>query len=353
MKIRQKLILGFSGVAFLILIVVSLSIISLRNIRAVFTEIEEDIMPGAIAMLEMDNADSDIQHTTLEYVIHKEDRDILQQAMQALRQSEQKHLEHEKHIGDKEGKAAQELDLKIEKGNFIAAEIVNMKDSGVGIEQLLEKDDQELHPAVHELDKILNAHKLIHLEKLRKAEAEASQIQTRVTTIILILGILIFCLAIGVGYFISISISRPIMQLKDAAAEIGKGKLGAKVAIKSKDEIGMLAASFNKMSSDLQNNQEEIQTQKEELNTSNEELKSANEKMAATNEELKQANEGLESTTEEARAANDEAQKAKEVAEKKAVDLERFNKVAVGRELMMKELKERIAELQQKLKEKS
>jgi len=112
------------------------------------------------------------------------------------------------------------------------------------------------------------------------------------------------------------------MRLKDAATELGKGQLGVKVAIKSKDEIGELAAAFNKMSSDLQNNQEQIQLQNEELNTSNEELKSANEEITATNEELRQANEELESTTEELRTANEEAWKAKDAAEKKSAELE-------------------------------
>lgn len=76
------------------------------------------------------------------------------------------------------------------------------------------------------------------------------------------------------------------------------------------------------------------------------ELAALNEELESTNEELRQTNEELESTTEELRVANEEAQKEKEAAQKKAEQLERFNKVAVDRELKMKELKERIAELE-------
>ncbi len=97
----------------------------------------------------------------------------------------------------------------------------------------------------------------------------------------------------------------------------------------------------------------ELKRAQEESVTLNEELKSSNEELESTNEELRQANEELESTTEELRLSNEEAQKAKEAAEKKAAELERFNKVAVGRELEMRKLKERIAQLEAKLGEKA
>jgi chromosome segregation ATPase len=81
-------------------------------------------------------------------------------------------------------------------------------------------------------------------------------------------------------------------------------------------------------------------------------LKQASEELESANEELKQTNEELESTTEELRVANEDAQKATKAAEKKADELERFNKVAVGRELAMRELKAKIEELEEKLKAK-
>lgn len=88
------------------------------------------------------------------------------------------------------------------------------------------------------------------------------------------------------------------------------------------------------------------------LNMMIEEVKTKTEELAVMNEELNRRNEELESTTEELRAANEEAHKAKETAEKKSEQLERFNKIAVGRELKMRELKERIKELEGKMKEK-
>ena len=69
------------------------------------------------------------------------------------------------------------------------------------------------------------------------------------TTLILTLTALL--LAIGFGVFIYHSISKPIADLRNVAAEIGRGNLDAKIEIKSKDEIGDLAASVSRMTQDL------------------------------------------------------------------------------------------------------
>ncbi len=63
---------------------------------------------------------------------------------------------------------------------------------------------------------------------------------------IVILSVVIV-LIIAVSLIFSHMISKPISKLKNAAAEIGKGKLDTKIEITSRDEIGSLAQSFNEM----------------------------------------------------------------------------------------------------------
>jgi methyl-accepting chemotaxis protein len=133
----------------------------------------------------------------------------------------------------------------------------------------------------------------------------------------LLVILLSFILTVLAGIYLSRRITRPIISLRDAAAEIGKGKLDTIIEARSKNEIGELASAFNSMTSDLRKSKKELEKYSKELE------KKVKERTA-------------------------ELEKSKKDLEAKNVDLERFNKLAVGRELKMVDLKKRIRELENK-----
>jgi two-component sensor histidine kinase len=57
--------------------------------------------------------------------------------------------------------------------------------------------------------------------------------------------------AVSIGLFMSRSIGKPLEALQRAAQDIGRGRLDTRVAIRSRDEIGTLAASLNQMAAEL------------------------------------------------------------------------------------------------------
>ena len=58
-------------------------------------------------------------------------------------------------------------------------------------------------------------------------------------------------LALALGVLLSRALTRPLRDLTTATEEMAAGQLGKQVDVHTKDEIGKLAASFNKMSKDL------------------------------------------------------------------------------------------------------
>jgi HAMP domain-containing protein len=128
----------------------------------------------------------------------------------------------------------------------------------------------------------------------------------------LTIWIVIFSVAIAflIGIYLSRRISRPIVMLRDAANEIGNGVLDKKIDIKSNNEVGELASAFEKMRSSLKDSRKDLEKNNKTLEK----------KVSKRTGEL----------------------------QSKIYELERFNKVAVGRELRMIELKKRIRELEER-----
>lgn len=63
-------------------------------------------------------------------------------------------------------------------------------------------------------------------------------------------------------YAISRKITRPLIKLKDAAIELGEGKLSSLVGIESDDEIGELTEAFNRMAVNLQDKDQALKAER-------------------------------------------------------------------------------------------
>ncbi len=59
-------------------------------------------------------------------------------------------------------------------------------------------------------------------------------------------------LALSLGGLLAITMTRSLRELTMATVEIARGKFGRQVKVRSRDELGELAASFNQMSHDLE-----------------------------------------------------------------------------------------------------
>jgi len=96
------------------------------------------------------------------------------------------------------------------------------------------------------VDKFVIAQGKVLQESIIKEESLEALISTFRTTIGILLGVLVV-VGIGLGLYISRSISKPIIKLKDSADTISKGNLAEPIEIKTQDEIGELAQTFDNM----------------------------------------------------------------------------------------------------------
>jgi len=82
--------------------------------------------------------------------------------------------------------------------------------------------------------------------------------------LIALVGIILF--AFGISHFSKKRVIKPILDVVNSLKKTAKGDLTQRIEVKSKNEIGELAHSFNKMSGDLQNSREALITMKDYTN---------------------------------------------------------------------------------------
>ncbi len=75
----------------------------------------------------------------------------------------------------------------------------------------------------------------------------------------------VFILFIFLWYFFQTVIKTPLIKLIKASDEIAKGNFSKKMDVRSKDEIGNLAASFNKMAEEIEQKQQELEATNSKL----------------------------------------------------------------------------------------
>ena len=269
MRIGQKLVLGFIGIASLVAVVGAIAI--KYNTDIVFDF--DQILLG--------NSNETKAATEITYHIQRIQTNINKLLFERIDEK----LEQKKHtkeiIGGSISKLQQftllwedAIKLKIElsrekKGTEELETFKNLKTKIDGFIPLVnetvalqEKQDSEatrlffenkVEPLLLETQKTAENLEKSTREKAITDTEEIKKAVSNSTGIIIISTIIGLLAVIIVRHFIWRTISNPIIKLKDAADKIGKGELETKIKIQinSHDEIGALAQSFNDMTCKL------------------------------------------------------------------------------------------------------
>jgi len=154
-------------------------------------------------------------------------------------------------------------DIKIKGKNLIRinSKLIAARKHGISEKESPEVYDEFEH-AEQDFLKAVDA-ALVHENnelQIRYESVENRILDTK--NILIMTGLLTVCIALIIWATISNYFSKSIIKLKDAADEIGKGKLETQIDIQSNDEIEELGNSFNRMALDLKKYSMEITSSK-------------------------------------------------------------------------------------------
>lgn len=147
---------------------------------------------------------------------------------------------------------------------------------------------------------ILAELKEIQIADMEQTRAELDQYQATSNNFVIMITILSIVIALLLSYFISKSISKPIQKVTAGLEEIANGNLLVEpIKIKNKDEVGVMATTFNKMSSDLQRIVSSVRDSSMQLAANAEELSASSEESLASSQMVAKSAEGQMAASEE------------------------------------------------------
>ncbi len=106
-------------------------------------------------------------------------------------------------------------------------------------------------------------------EDYQDAKANVDRVISSLVTQSILFGLITLILVTILAIYLSAKITKPLIQMADAAKALTAGDISQTITYSGEDEVGLLAKSYNKMS-------REIQTQREKLQDANKQLTEAN-----------------------------------------------------------------------------
>jgi len=130
-------------------------------------------------------------------------------------------------------------------------------------------------------------------ERMNEEKKTVNHELDSITAVVLAVSLFAVLMAVILGLIISRKIAKPVLVMAKAAEQIASGDLsGANIQIKSRDEIGDLARSFDKMKGNLRNLIQQV-------GRSTEQVAAFSEQLQAIAEQTSKASEQIASTVQE------------------------------------------------------
>ncbi len=258
MKIGTRLIVGFLAITALIWVTFFFAANNYTKMHEEHRILEKHILPSVIATLEIKAKTQETRAWTSVYALRGNvvimDKPVKEWILENIISSEKltkEHTEHETLLGLEEQRAAEELENVAKQFNSAIVEVIDTKDQGAELYELMEKMEESFAIAFPPLVRAIDEHQTHHGEELAESAETILEVHTSGSRILLLTAGFVTLLAAAIALFITRSIVNPLDALHKGVEEVRQGNFDYKVGTGSKDEIGHLSRHFDQMTEDL------------------------------------------------------------------------------------------------------
>jgi len=267
MKTKTRLIAGFSVLVVLLWLIGFYAWDIFGNLNKKFSTVEEEIIPDAIAMTEVETLSNEVYRNVTEYLYH-DTEEARNTALFKLSRLEEIGLEYLPVTAIPEmiehGKDCI-LAGKIYDFYFSASWIIDLKERGADYNKLLARDRTMMLPSLLSMQERAGQLKAASIAKLTTVKIAFENAYSSGLNSIYFSAGLITLLALSVTIFTIRSIVQPLHALRKGTEAIAKGNLSYKVGTKANDEIGQLSRAFDQMTESLSTSMTSIDNLNQEI----------------------------------------------------------------------------------------
>jgi signal transduction histidine kinase len=309
MQLRTKLLISFLILAFFSGVIGFVGIKSSQQISNEFNDITKNSLPRLQALLEMNNASTEIKVLTANFAVSATDSTTAEGTFAADKKSEflasinqlQKWREqYSKSVRTNEAKETKILAAVTKAEEEVVEsglDLVALKEKNASGAAVLEKQ-KKLNESSAFLSQLLDEAVANEFNSVKQHNNFVNDTVAQILQSNILTTAVAFILSLLIGFYISNSIAQRIILLKNAAKEISGGNLDRQVALSGSDEISQLAKAFNEMTTKLK-----------EANSAREESTTAVQKQVNELQETKRATINLLEDVESEKAKMDEQKK--------------------------------------------
>ncbi len=328
-KISVKILLGFLIVAFIAGVIGVQGILNINKISNLDTKLYEKMTVPLGDMIDLSDSFNTIRINVRDILLEENLSNIQQYNNKIKDASSEFDSNIDKLVQTTITTQGEQLikEIKSSKAKYvdITNKIIQLKNESKTEEAsiLLHGDGKTVLDVLEANVKELTDLKISTAKETSDNNTKIAESTTTITIIILAVAIAV---AMLIGMFISSSISKPICKIIKIADKVADGDFDVTIDINSKDEIGLLADSFRKMTDKLNNTMSYINSAAEQVATGSKQVADSSialsegaMEQASSIEELTASIEEISAQTkmnaENAQNANDIAESAKTNAE--------------------------------------
>lgn len=311
MKIKAKLISGFSIVIVFFLIAISATFINIKQAEEQYTGLLEVNQKILLTITELEEAITKMSLNMRGYLVYHDDKfynDYLKQR--------DIYAEDIKLLEQLFSQDNQKVDLsklnKLEQDYYLMAQEIlekgKMKDYEGASKVAVDKGRGIAENFAQEISKHTEEQKVIIEEEIK----ESSKKINYTLTILLSLAAIAVVVAIIATLTISYFVNSPISELNTVMQKVADGDLRIKSRYESKDELGSMTNAFNLMLESLKDIITKINDSSVSLLSSTQQISASTQQIAAGSEEQANASQAINTLTNEMASAIEEVAKSAE-----------------------------------------